>query len=159
MSITTHDAEETKAIAAALGAVLRPGDLVVLSGELGAGKTTFAKGLARGLGVIDTVTSPTFTIVQEYAGPVPVAHVDVYRLDRVQELYDLGLDELADERVTFVEWGEAVAPVLPRDRLVVRIDFAGEAASDRRIEVTTEGSGWEARRGAVDDALAARRGA
>ena len=81
----------------------------MLSGDLGAGKTTIAKGLARGTRCDEPVTSPTFTIVQEYDGRVPVAHVDVYRLDRIQELHDLGFEELLESRVTIVEWGEAIA--------------------------------------------------
>ena len=111
--LTTKAAAETEAVGEAVGSLLRVGDLVVLTGDLGAGKTTFAKGLARALGVTQKVTSPTFTIVQEYDGRVPVAHVDVYRLDRIQELHDFGFEELLESRVTIVEWGEAIAPVLP----------------------------------------------
>src|SRR6478736_8971937 len=120
-ALMTKGADETVAVGAAVGSQLRVGDLVVLTGELGAGKTTFAKGLARALGVTDRVTSPTFTIVQEYDGRVPVAHVDVYRLERIQELHDFGFEELLDSRVTVVEWGEAIALVLPLDRIDVRI--------------------------------------
>ena len=80
----------------------------MLVGDLGAGKTTFAQGIARGLGVDGPVTSPTFTFVQEYDGRLPVAHVDVYRLERIQELHDLGFEELIDgPGVTIIEWGDA----------------------------------------------------
>ena len=120
-AFTTKGAAETEAVGEAIGSQLRVGDLVVLTGDLGAGKTTFAKGLARGLGVTQKVTSPTFTIVQEYDGRVPVAHVDVYRLDRIQELHDFGFEELLESRVTIVEWGEAIALVLPLDRIDVRL--------------------------------------
>src|SRR5262249_29839590 len=82
LRLRSASTDETRAIAAELGALLEPRDLVVLAGDLGAGKTTFAQGLARGLGVTEPVTSPTFTIVQEYAGRCPVAHLDVYRLER-----------------------------------------------------------------------------
>jgi len=156
-SLTTKGADETIAVGQAVGSQLHVGDLVVLTGDLGAGKTTFAKGLARGLGVTQPVTSPTFTIVQEYEGRVPVAHVDVYRLDRIQELHDLGFEELLEGRVTVVEWGEAIALVLPGERIDVRIamDGATEAHDDHRVvEVVARGPAWEARRPGLDAVLA-----
>jgi tRNA threonylcarbamoyladenosine biosynthesis protein TsaE len=155
VKLTTHGADGTDMVAAAVGSMLRIGDVVVLSGELGAGKTTFAKGLARGLGVTETVTSPTFTIVQQYEGRIPVAHVDVYRLDRLQELHDLGFEELLEGAVTLIEWGEAIARVLPRDRLVVHLAPVDEEANARTIEVSVHGATWTTRRQQLDDALAA----
>jgi len=149
---TTHDAAQTEAVGEAVGSQLRAGDLVVLTGDLGAGKTTFAKGLARALGVEQTVTSPTFTIVQEYEGRVPLAHVDVYRLERIQELHDFGFEELLEERVTVVEWGEAIAAVLPRDRIDVRIG-PGADDDDRVVEVVAGGAAWARRRAALEAAL------
>jgi tRNA threonylcarbamoyladenosine biosynthesis protein TsaE len=136
---------------------------VVLNGDLGAGKTTFTKGLARGLGVEQRVTSPTFTIVQEYDGRVPVAHVDVYRLERIQELHDFGFEELIESRVTIVEWGEAIAPALPLDRIDVRIamldddtDELPDGVDDRRIvEIVGRGPAWASRHDALAAALAA----
>jgi len=161
--LTTKGAEETQAVAEAVGSQLRLGDLVVLTGELGAGKTTFAKGLARALGVTQPVTSPTFTIVQEYDGRVPVAHVDVYRLDRIQEVHDLGFEELLEGRVTIVEWGEAIALVLPRDRIDVRLtldDSLADDADDRRVlEVAASGPSWADRLPALTAALARFGGA
>jgi tRNA threonylcarbamoyladenosine biosynthesis protein TsaE len=152
-SLTTNGASETEAVGAAVGSQLRIGDLVVLTGDLGSGKTTFAKGLARAMGVTQRVTSPTFTIVQEYEGRVPVAHVDVYRLDRIQELHDLGFEELLDGRVTVVEWGEAIAAVLPHERIDVRI--AMDEDDDRRVvEIAATGPAWSPRRAALDAALA-----
>jgi tRNA threonylcarbamoyladenosine biosynthesis protein TsaE len=142
----THD------VAAALASVLQAGDLVVLAGDLASGKTTFAQGVARGLGVEEPVTSPTFTIVQEYAGRVPVAHVDVYRLDRFQELYDLGFEELLDGRVTLVEWGDVVEPALPVDRVVVDLAL-GDDASERVITVAVHGPAWSARQAALESVL------
>jgi tRNA threonylcarbamoyladenosine biosynthesis protein TsaE len=151
---TTKGADETEAVAEAVGSQLRAGDLVVLTGDLGAGKTTFAKGLARGLGVTQPVTSPTFTIVQEYEGRVPVAHVDVYRLDRIQEVHDLGFEELIEGRVTIVEWGEAIALVLPRDRIDVRIAMDDDVDDRRVLEIVASGPSWAARQPALDGALA-----
>jgi tRNA threonylcarbamoyladenosine biosynthesis protein TsaE len=155
-TVTTNGAAETEAVGAAIAPLLRVGDLVVLNGDLGAGKTTFTKGLARGLGVTQRVTSPTFTIVQEYEGRVPVAHVDVYRLERIQELHDFGFEELIEAAVTIVEWGEAIAPVLPLDRIDVRIAMldADLDPDDRRVvEVVARGPAWTARRAALTAAL------
>jgi tRNA threonylcarbamoyladenosine biosynthesis protein TsaE len=155
-TLTTNGPAETEAVGEAIGSQLRLGDLVVLSGDLGAGKTTFTKGLARALGVEQRVTSPTFTIVQEYDGRLPVAHVDVYRLERIQELYDFGFEELLEERVTIVEWGDAIALVLPRDRVNVRIelDETDDGDDRRRLAIAADGPSWDARRPQLDDALA-----
>jgi tRNA threonylcarbamoyladenosine biosynthesis protein TsaE len=153
-AVQTSEPKETEAVGEAIGAQLRLGDLVVLSGDLGTGKTTFTKGLARGLGVTDRVTSPTFTIVQEYDGRVPVAHVDVYRLERIQELHDFGFEELLESRVTVVEWGEAIALVLPLDRIDVRITMDEERGDDARVvEIVPTGSSWHGRFAALDEAL------
>ena len=153
VTIRTDSPDGTRAVAAALGEVLVAGDLVLLVGDLGAGKTAFVQGLARGLGVEEPVTSPTFTIVQEYRGRLPLAHVDVYRLDRVQDLYDLGFDELVDDGVTVVEWGDLVEQVVPADHLVVRIE-PGPADNDRVLELSYHGARWRSRRDLVERALA-----
>jgi len=149
----TRSVEETRALAETLGEVLRPGDLVVLSGALGAGKTAFAQGVARGLGVTEPVVSPTFTIVRQYEGRVPLAHVDVYRLERLQELHDLGFDELLDDRVTIVEWGDAAGPLLPAERLEVRMEETGE--DERAIEVLPHGESWQGRARRLGEVFAA----
>ena len=115
----------------ALAALLRPRDAVILTGELGAGKTTLVQGIARGLGVTDQVVSPTFTLVREYRGRLDIAHVDVYRLERIQDVMDLGLEELGDgEAVLLVEWGDAVEEVLPADH--VTIELTGAEDDDAR---------------------------
>ena len=153
MMIRTDSPEATRAVATALGELLVAGDVILLVGDLGAGKTAFAQGLARGLGIDEPVTSPTFTIVQEYAGRLPLAHVDVYRLDRVQDLYDLGFDELVDGNgVTVVEWGDLVEQSVPADHLVVRID-PGPADSERVLDLSYHGPSWRAREEAVEAAL------
>jgi tRNA threonylcarbamoyladenosine biosynthesis protein TsaE len=121
----TTGVDETRRLAAAVSELARAGDLVLLVGELGAGKTAFAQGFARGLGVDEPVTSPTFTLVRTYKGRLPLNHLDVYRLDRLQEADDLGLAELVDGGgVTLIEWGDAVRPALPPDYLEVRLAFA-----------------------------------
>jgi tRNA threonylcarbamoyladenosine biosynthesis protein TsaE len=115
LAVTSRSPEETRILGAALAPMLLPGDVISLSGDLGAGKTVFVQGLGAALGVTARVSSPTFTIVHEYWGRYPIIHIDVYRLDSFQEVLDLGFDELLDpEAIMIVEWGEAVAPMLPQ---------------------------------------------
>lgn len=102
----TASPEETEAAAASLAGHLTRGDLLLLIGDLGAGKTTFVRGLARGMGLEADVMSPTFQLVRLYPGPLQLAHVDLYRLSNTAELADLGLDELLEEGVVAVEWGD-----------------------------------------------------
>lgn len=151
----TSSVGETQDLAAALSDVCRAGDLVVLAGEMGAGKTAFAQGFARGLGITDPVTSPTFTIVQEYGGGrLALHHLDVYRLELLREVVDLGVSEMLDEdAVMLVEWGDAVLPALGDQYLEVRITF-GAGDDDRRLELAPRGGSWVARKRAVADALA-----
>ncbi len=143
IELRAETAEDTRAVGEALSPFLGPGDAVALTGELGAGKTTFVQGAARGLGFGGTVTSPTFTLVREYIGELTVYHVDVYRLDRVQDVLDLGIEEMLDDGVVFVEWGDTVEALLPRDTLLVELTLAdGEA---RRLVMTGSGTSWERR--------------
>ena len=130
----TSSEVETAAAGRALGATLRPGAVVLLFGDLGAGKTAFVRGLAEGLGAApDDVSSPTFTLVQEYrGGRVPLFHVDLYRLDDPREIDDLGLDEIADEGVLAIEWAEKW-PRRPDGAIAVRIAHQGGDA--RTVEV------------------------
>jgi tRNA threonylcarbamoyladenosine biosynthesis protein TsaE len=152
---TTRDAAETHALGQRLGALLRPGDVVVLDGELGTGKTVMAKGIAIALGVTEPVVSPTFTVVREYDAPTPFVHVDVYRLDHLQELHDLGFDDLVGgEAVTVVEWGERVSAVLPSDRLRVLLE-PGADDDDRIVSVDATGTTWTVRRELLRSALEA----
>lgn len=149
--------DETRAIGRALAQLFRAGDAVALTGELGAGKTTLVQGVAEGLGVEDRVASPTFVLVKEYVGRLTIAHADVYRLERVQDVVDLGLDEIADgEAVLLVEWGDAVEELLPPDRL--RVELTGEdptgAGESRRIVVEAVGPGWADREERLAEALA-----
>lgn len=136
----------TQALAAALAALVEPGDLVLLAGEMGAGKTAFTQGLGHGLGVTDRITSPTFTIAQEYEGTsLTLHHLDVYRLEHLDEALDAGLGEIVDEgALVVIEWGDAVVPVLPRDFLEIRFAF-GEGDDERAIELRLVGPRWSAR--------------
>jgi tRNA threonylcarbamoyladenosine biosynthesis protein TsaE len=141
----TRSADETLALAGTVGEMLRAGDVVSLAGGLGAGKTVFARGVARALGVTEPVVSPSFTIVREYDGRVPLVHVDVYRLDTYQELHDLGFEEVVrDDAVTLVEWGDVIDGMLPGDRLDVRM-AVGAADDERVVELEGHGRSWRAR--------------
>src|SRR5919199_5151164 len=123
MHIKTSSPEETERVGAAVAAELRPGDVVTVSGELGAGKTTFIRGACRGLGVEGPVTSPTFTIGQVHVGRVPVAHLDLYRLESLAGEDPALLDDyLTPERVAFVEWPDAAEPGLERVAARVRLE-------------------------------------
>jgi tRNA threonylcarbamoyladenosine biosynthesis protein TsaE len=131
LTCRTAGPEHTRELAAALAPVLRAGDAVALSGELGAGKTCFVQGAARGLGIAARVTSPTFTLVRTYDdGQLPVVHCDVYRLDRLHDVLDLGDEVLAPDVVTFVEWGDAIEALLPDDRLDVELVLVDAADPD-----------------------------
>ena len=122
--------DATRALAARLAGVARRGDVIVLQGSLGAGKTTFAQGFARGLGVEGPVTSPTFTLVRQYPCALgQLVHVDVYRLDRLAEVADLGLADLVEEGVALVEWGDAARPALGPVTWTVDITRVGTAAT------------------------------
>lgn len=155
-----HSVEDTRHIAAGIASLVEPGDLLLLIGDLGAGKTAFAGGLVHGLGVTEPVPSPTFALAREYHGRVPVAHLDVYRLDHLQEFYDLGIDDYLDgEWVLVVEWGDMVADALPPDRLDVVLTHADPAdptTADRRTIVFEPRGAWRTRRDRLAAALATR---
>ena len=150
----TSGAEATRRLAAAVAELARPGDVVLLAGDLGAGKTAFAQGFGAALGVGEPITSPTFTLVNRYEGRIPLHHLDVYRLDRLEEVSDLGLEEFLDEGgVVLIEWGDRITPVLPADFLEVRITL-GDGDDDRVLEFSTVGARWAARQRALGAALA-----
>ena len=137
----TSSVAATKAVAAALAPLARPGDLLVLVGDLGAGKTAFTQGFCAALGVDTPVTSPTFTLANRYDGRLVVNHLDAYRIDALEEADDLALAELLDDGVTLIEWGDVILPALPADRLDVRITF-GADDDDRVLELTAVGPRW-----------------
>jgi tRNA threonylcarbamoyladenosine biosynthesis protein TsaE len=153
-TLRSKSVDETREVASALAELARPGDLLLLAGELGAGKTAFAQGFGRGLGIEARITSPTFTLANEHrGGRLMLHHLDVYRLDQISEMHDIGLPELLDEGgVTLIEWGDAIAPALPADFLEVRLTF-GDDDDDRTIELHVVGPTWSARTRALQRAV------
>ena len=143
-SETTHHSQQTRDLGVQLAQQLLPGDLVTLQGELGAGKTTLAQGIAQGLGVEETATSPTFVLILEHKGKMPLLHLDAYRLENrsgepicYDALRDAGVLDLLDrdDAVKIVEWPERIADVLPIPRFQIRIS-EGENEDERIIEIS-----------------------
>jgi len=149
--------DDTAAIAEAIGAVLVGNDVLVLGGDLGAGKTTFTKALGRSLSIDEAITSPTFTLAQRYdGGRLTLNHLDVYRLDQIEEVIDLALPELFESGgVVVIEWGDTIAPALPSSYVLVSFEF-GEGDDDRQISLTAVGAAWSARLTALRENLADR---
>lgn len=151
----TSSAEETRRLGACLAPLLAPADVVVLSGDLGAGKTVLVKGVAEGLGVDERVTSPTFGILAVHPGRLPLYHFDLYRLEDESQLEDIGFDDIIEaDGASFLEWGDRFTAALPADRLDVTITLAG--AETREIMACARGErsaeleaawarAWEAR--------------
>ena len=136
--------EDTRALGAELAGLLRPGDLVVLVGPLGAGKTALTQGIGAGLGVAEPVTSPTFVIARVHRdGRIPLVHVDAYRLGSVADVDDLDLDASTAESVTVVEWGQGLVEQLAEEHLEVRLDRRADDVRTARL--VPHGSGWEER--------------
>ena len=145
--------DDTRRLAAEVAAMAKPGDLLVLAGDLGVGKTAFAQGFAQALGVAELVTSPAFVLLRTYEGRLRMSHLDVYRMDHLQELIDLGMSELLDEGgVVLVEWGDVVLPALPADFLEVRIEH-GSSDDERRVAIDVVGPAWAPRMTALELAL------
>jgi len=139
--IKTSSPEETGDFGALLGDLLRSGDVITLNGELGAGKTCFATGVARGLDINDRITSPTFTLINEYDGRLPLYHLDVYRLASPEELEDLGYEEyFYSSGVTLIEWAEQVEQYLPAERLEIFIEKQLDDDSHRKLRLIPRGT-------------------
>ena len=129
----TESAHETQALGARLGKLLQKGSVISLTGELGAGKTTFIQGLARGMGARETVNSPSFVLINEYrSGKIPLIHLDLYRLDSVDQIEELGIADYFNQPVVVViEWGEKMAALLPRDCQTITLEVVNE--KERKI--------------------------
>ena len=134
-TLVSQSPEETQAIGERLGARLGPGAVIACTGALGAGKTCFLQGLARGLGVTSDVTSPTFVLINQYRGRLPVYHLDAYRTGSLTELTELGIEEmLHGDGVTVVEWADKLRPLLPARTIHVSISGLGDEPREIRIE-------------------------
>lgn len=155
ISLHSRSVDDTKAVACALARLARTGDVVILSGEMGAGKTAFAQGFAEGLGVDEPVTSPTFNLVHTYdSGRVNLHHADLYRLDRMSEIADLALAELVEgDGILLVEWGDPAASMLG-DHLEIRLRHDDADDDSRSITVRGVGRAWAPRWERVEAAVA-----
>lgn len=156
LELVARSLADTQAVAGALAALVRSGDVLVLAGEMGAGKTAFTKAFAAALGVTEPVTSPTFTLVHTYdTGRLPVHHADLYRLGTMHEVADLGLAEMAEDRgVVLVEWGD-VASAAFGDHLELTLVTDLDDDDARSIVVRPVGPAWATRWSAVTESLAA----
>ncbi len=135
MEFVVRTPDETRAFGAALGRLLRAGDVIALVGDLGMGKTTLAQGVARGMGIAESVTSPTFTLVQEYGRTLPLFHFDPYRLDQPEAMSDLGFEEYLERGgVVLVEWADKIAALLPPERLTLMLSEQGTRDREQGID-------------------------
>lgn len=133
----SQSSAETLYLGERISGALRADDVAGLTGDLGSGKTCLIQGICRGLGVTEPVTSPTFTLVQEYTGSLPVYHLDLYRLDRIEEIEQLGLDQYFESGgIALIEWAERARPILPAGAIDIRIDRDAASEDARRITVT-----------------------
>jgi len=151
-AVRTHGEAETTEVGRIIGRRLRRGDVVALTGELGTGKTVLARGIATGAGATGYIASPTFTLIREYAGPAPVYHVDLFRLEPA-EAADLGLEELMERGITVIEWAEKVPRLLRPPMLRVEMAY-GEDPDERVLRLSAEGDGPAAAAAAVAGARA-----
>ncbi len=133
----TNSASETMLIGEKLAKGLKPGDIIALSGDLGSGKTTFTKGIGKGLGVKDSkrINSPTFVLIKEYSGKIPLYHLDLYRLDALKEIENLAVEEyIYGTGVTVIEWAEKIKCLLPEKRILVKFKVKGDTKREVVIE-------------------------
>lgn len=138
----SHSPQATQALGSKLGGLVRPGDVILLIGELGAGKTCFVQGLARGLGIEDNVSSPSFVLLREYKGRLPLYHIDLYRLEKLPEIADLGFDDyFYGEGVSVIEWANRALELLPVEHLL--LEFIIVSPRQRRLVLTPKGNRYK----------------
>jgi tRNA threonylcarbamoyladenosine biosynthesis protein TsaE len=144
MVFQTKSVSETIQLGKKIGSLLRPGDVVALVGELGSGKTQFIKGLAEGVGVGKStyISSPSFTLINEYPGRIPLYHVDLFRLEQEKEAEELGLEDyFQGEGITAIEWADKIPSLLPKEMLLIHIAYTGK--NTRSLEITGKGKRFE----------------
>ena len=134
LTFNTHSAEETIALGEKIGKLLKKGDVIAMQGTLAAGKTTITKGIAKALGITDTITSPTFCLISEYSGKMPLYHMDVYRLEGSEDFINLGTDDMIyGDGVSIIEWSEKIMDQLPKKTIFLKITPG--AGEERKIEI------------------------
>ena len=156
LKVRTDSVEATRRVAAALAPLLHAGDVLLLSGDLGGGKTAFVQGLAAAMGIADPVTSPTFTLAHTYTGRLKLHHLDAYRLEKPDDIVDLNLPELLnDSAVVAIEWGERVLAEIPSDYLAIRFNLGDvdQLPDVRILEFEAAGPSWQSRTPAIALAL------
>jgi len=142
LELTSRSPDETLKLGARLGKLASGGDVFLLVGNLGAGKTCLTQGIARGLGIEDHTPSPSFVLVRQFYGRLPLYHIDLYRLDRINEIADLGLDDyLYGDGVCVIEWAERGLSLLPREHLLVEISYLGDTG--RRLKLKPQGERYQ----------------
>jgi len=138
LELTTHSPEQTQEFGTRLGKIARPGDVILLVGKLGAGKTCLTQGIAWGLGIDEYAASPSFVLVRELYGRLPLYHLDFYRLENLEEIAELGLDEyFYGKGVSVVEWAEKALSLLPPENLLIEMEYIAD--SERRLELKPSG--------------------
>jgi tRNA threonylcarbamoyladenosine biosynthesis protein TsaE len=154
ISAVTKSVEDTLAFGTAFSSVLLPGDVILLTGDMGAGKTTFVKGVGVGFGVAEPITSPTFVLLHTYSGRIPLHHADLYRLDQLEEVLDLGIMELIDDGgVALIEWADRGLPAFPVDVLRMQFSYDEQDENVRRFEFQGTGKRWAERVDALAEAI------
>jgi tRNA threonylcarbamoyladenosine biosynthesis protein TsaE len=142
MKLTSHSPEETQSFGKELGHLTRAGDVILLMGNLGAGKTCITQGIAWGLDIDGYARSPSFVVVNEYKGRLPMYHIDLYRLDNIAEIADLGLDDyLYGKGLCVVEWADKALDLMPPQNLLIKIELLGE--NERELELTNHGQRYK----------------
>jgi len=140
LELKSYSPQQTQLLGARLGELVQQRDVVLLTGELGAGKTCLVQGIAHGLGIEEYAFSPSFVIVREYHGRLPLYHIDLYRLDDTSEIADLGLEEyLCRDGISVIEWAEKALELLPQDKLLIRLSYVPGYETQRTISLRSEG--------------------